>query len=64
MPESLISATGRTTVPREIRDRLGARAGMKLAWRVMQGGAMLVHVVVTRVPDTSPGNAARARRER
>lgn len=42
MPESTITAKGRTTVPRQIRERLGAGPGTRLVWHVMPDGSLVV----------------------
>ena len=42
MPESTITAKARTTVPRQIRERLGAGPGTRLVWHVMPDGSLVV----------------------
>ena len=42
MPESTITAKGQTTVPRQIREHLGAGPGTRLVWHVMPGGGLIV----------------------
>ncbi len=44
MSESTITAKGQTTVPREVRDRIGAGPGTRLVWHVTPGGALIVRV--------------------
>lgn len=40
--ESTITASGRTTVPREIRDKFGFTVGTRLNWQVLDNGGLLV----------------------
>lgn len=42
MPESTITAKGQTTVPRQVREQLGAAPGTRLVWHVMPGGGLIV----------------------
>lgn len=42
MSESTITAKGQTTVPRQIRDHLGAGPGTRLVWHAMPGGGLIV----------------------
>ena len=42
MSESTITAKGQTTVPRQVRDHLGAGPGTRLVWHVMPGGGLIV----------------------
>lgn len=42
MSESTITAKGQTTVPRRVRDHLGAGPGTRLVWHVMPGGGLIV----------------------
>ena len=42
MTESTITAKGQTTVPRQIRERIGATAGTRLVWYVMPNGGLIV----------------------
>ena len=42
MSESTITAKGQTTVPRQVRDHLGAGPGTRLVWHVMPGGGLVV----------------------
>lgn len=42
MSESTITAKGQTTVPRQVRDELGAGPGTRLVWHVMPSGALIV----------------------
>ena len=42
MSESTITAKGQTTVPRQIREHLGAGPGTRLVWHVMPDGSLVV----------------------
>ncbi len=42
MSESTITAKGQTTVPRQVREQLGAGPGTRLEWHVMPDGSLLV----------------------
>ncbi len=42
--ESQITTRGRTTVPQELRERLGLAAGMRLDWQALDSGRLIVHV--------------------
>jgi antitoxin PrlF len=42
MAESTVTAKGQTTVPRQIRDKIGALPGTRLVWHVMPDGGLLV----------------------
>ena len=42
MLESTITAKGQTTVPAEVRDRIGATAGTRLVWHSLPDGSVLV----------------------
>ena len=42
MSESTITAKGQTTVPRQVRDLIGAGPGTRLVWHVMPGGRLIV----------------------
>ena len=42
MPESIITAKGQTTVPRQVRERLGAGPGTRLVWHVLPDGRLIV----------------------
>lgn len=44
MSESTITAKGQTTVPRQVREQLGAGPGTKLVWHVMPNGSLMVRV--------------------
>ena len=51
MPDSTITAKGQTTVPLEIRQRLGAPAGTRLAWHVLPDGGVLVRAKTRSILD-------------
>ena len=42
MHQSTMTAKGQTTVPREVRDRIGAKPGTRLVWHVLPNGALMV----------------------
>lgn len=42
MSESTITTKGQTTVPRQIREHLGAGPGTRLVWHVMPDGSLVV----------------------
>lgn len=44
MAESTITAKGQTTVPADIRQRVGGAAGTRLVWHVLADGRLLVRV--------------------
>jgi len=51
MAESTITAKGQTTVPREVRERLGAGPGTRLVWHVMPDGSLIVRAKTRSVLD-------------
>ena len=51
MSESTITAKGQTTVPREVREKLGARPGTKLVWHVMPDGSLIVRAKTRSILD-------------
>lgn len=42
MTESTITSKGQTTVPREVRERIGAAPGTRLVWHVTPNGSLIV----------------------
>ena len=42
MSESTVTSKGQTTVPREVRERIGADPGTRLVWHVMPNGSLIV----------------------
>ena len=42
MSESTLTVKGQTTVPRQIREHLGAGPGTRLVWHVMPDGSLVV----------------------
>ena len=53
MIESTITAKGQTTVPADIRARLGAGPGTRLVWSAMPDGTLIVRVKSKSVLDMS-----------
>ena len=51
MTESTVTAKGQTTVPRQIRDSIGATPGTRLVWHVMPDGALIVRAKSKSVLD-------------
>ena len=51
--ESIITAKGQTTVPAQVRERLGSATGTRLAWHVTSHGAVLVRPKITSILDTA-----------
>lgn len=51
MAESTVTAKGQTTVPAEIRERVGATPGTRLVWHVMPDGSIVVRAKTRSVLD-------------
>lgn len=51
MSQSTITAKGQTTVPREVRDRIGAGPGTRLVWNVMPDGSLVVRAKTRSILD-------------
>jgi antitoxin PrlF len=51
MAESTITAKGQTTVPQQVRERLGAVPGTRLVWHVMPDGTVIVRAKTRSVLD-------------
>ena len=51
MSESAIAAKGQTTVPRKVREQLGAGPGTKLMWHVMPDGSLVVRAMTHSILD-------------
>jgi AbrB family looped-hinge helix DNA binding protein len=51
MAESTITAKGQTTVPRQVRERIGAGPGTRLVWHVMPDGGLIVRAKTRSVLD-------------
>ena len=51
MSESTITAKGQTTVPREVRDLIGAGPGTRLVWHVMPDGTLVVRAKTLSILD-------------
>jgi AbrB family looped-hinge helix DNA binding protein len=49
MIESTITAKGQTTVPVEIRERVGAKPGSRLVWHVLPNGVIIVRAKTGKV---------------
>ncbi|MFT7724152.1 MAG: type II toxin-antitoxin system PrlF family antitoxin [Roseateles sp.] len=60
MADATLTAKGQTTIPREIRDRLGLEAGDKLAFTMLSDGTVVMRAKTRRLADlagllTRPG---------
>ena len=51
MLESTITAKGQTTVPAQVREKLGVAAGTRLVWHVMPDGSVLVRAKTKPILD-------------
>lgn len=51
MSESTITAKGQTTVPQQVRERIGAGPGTRLVWHVMPDGRLIVRAKTHSVLD-------------
>ena len=51
MAESTITAKGQTTVPREVREKLGAGPGTRLEWHVLPDGSLVVRAKTRSILD-------------
>jgi AbrB family looped-hinge helix DNA binding protein len=51
MSESTLTAKGQTTVPRQVRDHMGAVPGTRLVWHVMPDGGIIVRAKTQSVLD-------------
>lgn len=51
MSESTITAKGQTTVPRQVRQQLGAKPGTRLLWHVMPDGSVLIRAKTLSILD-------------
>ena len=49
--ESTITVKGQTTVPAQVREKLGAAAGTRLVWHVMPDGTVLVRAKTKSILD-------------
>jgi AbrB family looped-hinge helix DNA binding protein len=49
--ESTITAKGQTTVPRQIRESIGATPGTRLVWHVMPDGGVIVRAKTKSILD-------------
>jgi antitoxin PrlF len=51
MSESTITTKGQTTVPRQVRELIGAGPGTRLVWHVMPDGGLIVRAKTRSVLD-------------
>lgn len=51
MTESTITAKGQTTVPRRVREQIGAGPGTRLVWHVMADGSLIVRAKTHSILD-------------
>ncbi|MDQ2735200.1 MAG: type II toxin-antitoxin system PrlF family antitoxin [Pseudomonadota bacterium] len=51
MSESTITAKGQTTVPRQVREQIGAGPGTRLVWHVRADGSLIVRAKTHSVLD-------------
>ncbi|MEO7853487.1 MAG: type II toxin-antitoxin system PrlF family antitoxin [Rubrivivax sp.] len=51
MSESTITAKGQTTVPRQVREQIGAGPGTRLVWHVMPDGSLIVRAKTHSIVD-------------
>lgn len=51
MTESTITSKGQTTVPAQVRERIGAVPGTRLVWYVMADGSVLVRAKTKSIVD-------------
>lgn len=51
MSESTITVKGQTTVPRQVREQIGAGPGTRLVWHVMPDGSLIVRAKTLSVLD-------------
>ncbi|SHM83340.1 AbrB/MazE/SpoVT family DNA-binding domain-containing protein [Rhizobacter sp. OV335] len=42
VPDSIVTAKGRTTIPAQVREQLGLREGTRLVWHLMPDGSLVV----------------------
>jgi len=62
MSESTITAKGQTTVPRQVRDRIGAGPGTRLVWHVLPNGGLIVRAKTRSVIELAGGLKAPKRK--
>jgi len=49
--QTTMSIKGQVTIPRDVRERLGLRAGDKIAWSLLSNGTVVVRPKTRRVVD-------------
>lgn len=62
MLESTITSKGQTTVPLEVRQRIGAEAGTRLVWHVLPDGGLVVRAKSRSILDLA-GSAKSGKRK-
>lgn len=58
MPDATLTAKGQTTIPKEIRERLGLEPGDKLVFTVLSDGTVVMRAKTRRLLDLA-GNLTR-----
>jgi len=51
MPDATVTAKGQTTIPKEVRERLGLKAGDKLAFTSLSDGTVVMRAKTGRLLD-------------
>lgn len=51
MSESTVTAKGQTTVPAQVRERVGATPGTRLVWHLMPDGSIIVRAKTKSILD-------------
>jgi AbrB family looped-hinge helix DNA binding protein len=51
MTESTVTAKGQTTVPLQVRNRIGATPGTRLVWHVLPDGSVIVRAKTRSILD-------------
>lgn len=63
MTYSTVTAKGQTTVPREIREQIGAVPGTRLLWAVMPNGTVIVRAKNVSILDLAGSLKSRRRKK-